>query len=180
MGKYIIFVFSVLLLNTFPALSQEENSNKLRYRSFSISPLEIFMGNSSGLAISGDVSFDYDNNIFSLNLGSGTEGDFIGHNDSFSAINILYGRNFPLSKNFFTDVFVGAGYFHFNTYGLINAETRRKGEIEESTIGFPIGAKFQYMLGQRFSLGLKLGVNINSSQSIGTVGLVLQWNQRRD
>ena len=47
-------------------------------------------------------------------------------------------------------------------------------------IGFPIGARLQFMFGPRYSMGVGLGANINSIETIGTVGLVLQWNRKRN
>lgn len=130
--------------------------------------------------MSADVSFDYRKNIFSLGFGGGSEGNFIGKNDSFTEVNFLYGRSFLLNQKLFTEVFVGAGYFRFNTYGIIDSERNRKGDIESKTIGFPIGAKLQFKLGPRYSMGIKLAANINSAESLGTLGLVLQWNRKRD
>lgn len=172
MGRSFIFFGTLLLLSTYGLLAQEVNSKSFAYRSFSISPLGIYGGENSGVTICADVSFDYGKNIFSLEGGSGTEGKFFGNSSDFYEINLTYGRSYPLNENFFTDIFIGAGYFHYKTY------SGRNGNTSEGTIGFPIGAKFQYLLGSRFSMGLKLGVNLNPAQSIGTVGLVLQWNRR--
>ncbi len=179
--KNKLILFEILLLSiTFQVCSQEnEISENFAYRSFSISPIGIYVGTNTGVAISGDVSFDYGKNIFSLAVGAGSEGSFIAHNDEFTEINFLYGRSFLLSEKIFTDVFVGAGYFHFKTYGYIN-DRGWKGTIKDNTIGFPIGAKVQFMLGPRYSMGLKLGANINSLETIGTIGIVLQWNQKRN
>ncbi|QAA82847.1 hypothetical protein EI546_14470 [Aequorivita sp. H23M31] len=172
MGKSFIFFGTLLLLGTYALSAQEVNSRQFAYRSFSISPLGIYGGENSGIIVSADVSFDYGKNIFSLEGGSGTEGNFFGNSSDFYEINLTYGRSYPLNENLFTDIFIGAGYFHYNTYN------GRNGDTSESTIGFPIGAKFQYMLGSRFSMGLKLGANINSFQTLGTLGLVLQWNRK--
>lgn len=174
---FILFGWLFFII-TFQGHSREEEvSQNFAYRSFSFSPLGIFAGGNTGVAASADVSFDYGKNIFSLAIGGGTEGNFIGSSDDFTEVNFLYGRSFPLSEKIFTDIFVGAGYFHFNTYDVI-PETGRKGDIDESTIGFPIGAKVQFMLGPRYSMGLEVGANINSLETIGTIGLVLQWNRK--
>lgn len=179
MRKHFVLSGIIVFLIGFQGWSQEENvSKKFSYRSFSISPIGIYAGSNSGVAISGDVSFDYGKNIFGLGLGAGTEGNFVGSSDDFTEVNLLYGRNFQLSDKIFTDVYLGAGYFHFHTYDVI-PDTGRKGDISERTIGFPIGAKLQFMFGPRFSMGVKLGANINSVESIGTLGMVLQWNSKR-
>ncbi|HLW32260.1 MAG TPA: hypothetical protein VKX40_08350 [Aequorivita sp.] len=180
MIERLVFTFLCFLFCAFPAMTQEDGSTRFGYRSFSISPMGIYAGNNSGFALSADVSFDYRKNIFSLGFGGGSEGDFIGKNDSFTEVNFLYGRSFPLNEKLFTEVFVGAGYFRFNTYGVIDSETNRKGDIDNKTIGFPIGAKLQFKLGPRYSMGIKLAANINSAESLGTLGLVLQWNRKRE
>ena len=179
MDKRIILLGFLFLLITFQVCSQvEDSSEKFAYRSTSISPIGLYFGSETGVTIGADLSFDYRKNIFSLNFDAGTEGNFVGSSDQYVAANILYGRSFHLNKNIFTDLYAGAGYFNFRTYDFIGT-SGRKGDIKESTIGFPIGAKFLYQLGPRYSMGLKVGANINSLETIGTVGLVLQWNRKR-
>lgn len=181
MGKHVILLGISVLLNIFSVDAQEEGrSEKFAYRSFSFSPLGIYAGGNSGPAFSGDVSFDYGKNIFILEIGAGTEGNIIGNSDAFTELNLLYGRSFPLSEKIFTEVFAGAGYFHFNTYGVIDSETGKRGEIDKKTIGFPIGAKLQFKLGPRYSMGVKVGANINSVETVGMAGLILQWNRKRN
>lgn len=164
---------------TFQVSSQEqEDSEKFAFRSVSLSTLGIYVGLNNGIALSGDVSFDYGKNIFSLGLGLGSEGNLISNIDSFMEANLLYGRSFLLSEKIFTDVYVGAGYFRHHTYGVVDYQTGRRGDINDGTIGFPIGAKLQFMLGPRYSMGIKVGANINSIETVGTLGLVLQWNRK--
>lgn len=106
MGKRKFFFALLFLLIAYHANSQEEEiSNKLAYRSSSISPLGIYAGSNTGVAMSGDISFDYGRDIFSLEFGAGTEDNFIGSNDDFTAINLFYGRSFPISDKVFTEVF---------------------------------------------------------------------------
>ena len=178
--KNFILIFGFLyILNPSLLYSQEEDiTNKFAYRSFSISPLGIFVGKNTGAAFSGDVSFDYGRNIISLEFGAGTEGKSYGNSNQYTAVNLLYGRSFQLSEKIFSDLFVGAGYFKYRTYDFIG-NTGRKGISKENTIGFPIGAKFQYKLESQYSMGVKVGANINSVETIGIIGLVLQWNRER-
>lgn len=91
-------------------------------------------------------------NIFSLEVAAGSMLGANQYNDNYSEVNFLYGRSFPLNEKIFNDGFVGAGYFYFDTYGLISSNSKKKGRIEESTIGFPSGAKLQFMLGPRYSM----------------------------
>lgn len=65
MGKHFILFGSMLLMITFQVRSQEEGSSgKFAYRSFSVSPLGIYVGVNNGLAFSGDVSFDFGKEYF--------------------------------------------------------------------------------------------------------------------
>ncbi len=180
--KITILLGITVFLSVFSVRSQEREEldpARFSYRSFSISPAGFYAGGNGGFAFSADVSFDYGRDIFSLGFGAGSELSIMGSGDDYTEVNILYGRSFRVAEKIFTDVFIGAGYFYFNTYGVIDSHSGRRGEIKESTIGFPIGAKLQFMLGPRYSMGVKLGTNINSLESIGTIGLVLQWNRKR-
>lgn len=178
--RHFLLLFLFLLLNVFSGYSQEDNSPKFGYRSFSVSPSGFYVGGNVGFALAADVSFDYGKNIFSLDFGAGSELSIFGASDDYTQVNLLYGRSFALSKKIFTDIYVGAGYFHFNTYGVIDDVNWKYGDIEKTTIGVPIGAKFQFLMGPRYSMGIKLGANINSAESILTIGLVLQWNRKRN
>lgn len=173
-----IWVSVLLLMTSFTSEAQEgKGSNTLSYHSFSISPLGLYFGSDTGIAIGGDLSFDYGKNIFGLNLETGTDLNIPGSSDQYVAANLLYGRSFKLNEKVFADWYVGAGYFNYQTYDYIG-NTGRKGDIKENTIGVPIGIKLLYQFGPRYSMGVKLGANINSVENIGTLGLVLQWNSK--
>lgn len=178
MRKYFVLLGIILLFPAFSVHSQEKGSSSFAYRSFSIAPLGIYIGPNAGVTISGDVSFDYGKNIFSLGLGTGTEAKFVGNSNDFTELNLFYGRSFKLSEKSFVDVFAGTGYFYYHSYNTI-PETGRKGYINQNTIGFPIGAKLQFKLGARYSMGIKAQANLNSIESIGSLGLALQWNKKR-
>ena len=180
MDRKTILLMFWILLSAFPVLSQEKAGERFSYRSFSISPLGGYFGSNSGMFFNADVSFDYGGNIFSLEIGDGSETGvgIFGHNDHFREVNFLYERSFTLNEIVFAEVFLGAGYFQFNTYGVIDPINGKKGEIERDTVGFPIGAKVQFRLGPRYSMGVKFGGNINSVETVGIVGLVLQWNRK--
>lgn len=167
----LILMGIVLLFLSFNSYTQENTlANKFSVHSFSISPTGI--SSVGELAVSADVSFNYRKNIFSLSAGVGSGLELFGFNDSFSQINILYGREFGLSRRIYADVGIGAGYFYFFS-------ERRQENIENETIGFPISTKFRVMLSSRYSMGLQLMININSAQTIGIFGIVLQWNLKR-
>lgn len=141
MGKQFVLFGIFVLLNIFPSVSQEDEiSDGFSYRSFSITPLGIYVGSNTGVAISGDVSVDYGKNIFRLAIGAGTESNFYSKSEDFTEVNFLYGRSFLLSEKIFTDLFVGAGYFHFNAYESIN----KIGRIAEKKVlsVFQLGLNF--------------------------------------
>lgn len=175
--KKIIFLVAICFISM-PLFAQEEESHSFRYRSFSVSPIGVYSGEDSGLTVNLDVSFDYDRNIFGMGIGAGANMDIFGYNEEFKELNLLYGRSFSLNEKTFADVFIGGGYFNYRLSGVTDSVSGEKGKIEKSTIGFPIGVKFHYLIGSRFSMGLRMAVNINATQSIGTLGLVLQWNRK--
>lgn len=175
---------TVLILVTFlhPLIAESQNdtiSNKFEFHSISASPTGIYAGNTFGLAVSGDVSFNYGVNIFSLAVGTGSELVVLGYSEFYQQANLLYGREYRLSKRTLIDVSAGAGYFHNSTYGSLNDNTSAFGEIDRYTIGFPVSTKIRFMLSSRFSMGLQLQLNINSAQTIFTTGIILQWDRKR-
>ncbi len=156
------------------AYSQETNQTKLfRFKSASLTPLEIYFDKSTGgLSFTGDVSYAYQEHIFTLSGTVGSELTFVGGvGDGFEQLNLLYGREFTLSKIVFIDVHGGLGYFSFKP-------GRR--DLERSTqIGIPLVAKLRFKMGSVFSMGMKLQANINSANNIYTIAaLNLQWNRR--
>lgn len=174
--KLSLLFYTFTLLTVFQTLAQEQiTTNKFAFRSVSISPVGLYAGNNSGVAFMGDVSFGYKANIFSLSLETGTEGNIIGRNEDHYQINLLYGREFIIKPKLMLEVYGGLGYFHNNFYKQ-EFETYKWREINQNTIGVPIGGKIRYHLGSRFSMGLILQVNINNSQTLGNLGLLLQWN----
>ncbi|MFD1614659.1 hypothetical protein [Gelatiniphilus marinus] len=136
-------------------------ASKLKYHSFSVAPLSIYFdNNSSGLALSGAVSFTYKKHLFSLGLSAGSEFIIIGrYANNFEQINLLYGKELKLSRTLFLDLHTGAGYFSLSATAI---NPNKLGEERATTMGFPIKTTFRVLIGKKISLGLQFQANINS------------------
>ena len=175
--NFLVLVI-LLLLNCVHIFAQEDSAERFSYRSFSVTP-GIYIAKEPGISLNADVSFDYGPHIFSLGLGAG--GEFtIWRGDDYLQANLYYGREFSISPKFVIEVYGGAGFLYFQEYGKISSEPLIYGEIFTSTIGVPIGAKFRFIVGSRYSMGVQLHGNINKAQTFGGIGLVFQWNRKRN
>lgn len=182
MSKHLILLGIVVFLSVFSAFAQEEEeAEKLSYHSFSVSPVGFYIGENTGFAFNADVSFASGLNIFSLGFGAASEITIMGSkNSDYYQANLLYGRAFQIAKWMACDLYVGIGYFGLNTYESTYTTKWETERINYRTVGFPIGTKLRFGSGPKFSMGLQLQANINSAETIGTMGLVLQWNKTRD
>jgi len=141
--------------------------DKLSFHSFSITPIEVFFNEfSGGVAITGDLSYAVNKNIFTFSATTGSEIAFFGRATSYNQLNILYGREFKLKKWLFVDTHAGIGLFFRN-------DSRNTKLIP---IGIPLVTKLRFKTGDKFSIGFKFQANINSIDNIYSVGLLLQWN----
>lgn len=175
MRKLILLFF---LASFFCSYAQQKTmASKLKYHSFSVVPLSIYFdNNSSGLALSGAVSFTYKKHLFFLGLSAGSEFIIIGrYADNFEQINLLYGKELKLSRTLFLDLHTGAGYFSLSATAI---NPNKLGEERATTMGFPIKTKFRVLLGKQFSLGLQFQANVNSIRTIYTTGIMLKWNKK--
>ena len=167
MKATLIVLFGILLF--FSKGLQAQNTtqkDKLSFHSFSITPLEVFFTDySGGGAITGDISFAANKNIFTFSATAGEELAIWGRGDRFQQLNILYGRELKLKEWLFIDAHAGVGLFLYNTHSSHFTE-----------IGIPLITKLRFKTGDKFSIGLKFQANINSVDNIYSVGLLLQWN----
>ncbi|OUR94467.1 hypothetical protein A9Q87_02170 [Flavobacteriales bacterium 34_180_T64] len=142
------------------------NKDKLKFNSFSITPLEVFLtDNDGGASITGELSYSYGKHIFTFSATVGETIAVFGRGDRFQQLNILYGRALKLKEWFFIDTNAGVGLFLYNN-----------GNNRFSEIGIPLVAKFRFKTGDKFSIGIKLQANINRIDNIYSAGLLLQWN----
>lgn len=179
MKKLFILFLLISYSNAFGQEKFTEKPNKLEYKSFSISPLQIYWDNETGgLSFSADLSYTFKENIFTISGSFGGEfeinifGD--AQPDSYQQLNVLYGKELSISRVAFLDIHAGAGYFSLKSPRI---DLENRGYERKSTIGIPIAAKLRFKTGKRFSLGFQFQMNINSVKNIYTTGIVLQWNK---
>jgi hypothetical protein len=151
--------------------SQEsKRSNKIEFKSFSFSafPLDLFFNeNGNGASMTLDISLNSNKDIFTFLATGGSEISVLGGggNTSFEQLNLMYGREMNLAKNIFIDLHAGVGYVSYKFRDNRN-----------TTIGVPLMAKLRFKTGERFSIGLRLLENINSSSNVLSTGILFQWN----
>ena len=157
---------SIFLISVATLAQNTDQKDKLTFHSFSLTPLEVFFTDySGGLAITGEISYAINKNVFSFSATTGEEIGIFGRGNRFHELNILYGRELKLKEWFFIDMHAGAGLFLYNT-----------DENHLAEIGLPLVTKIRFKTGDKFSIGLKFQANINSIDNIYSVGLLLQWN----
>jgi hypothetical protein len=153
---------SICLISAAVFAQNTIQKDKLKFHSFSITPLEVFLAeNSGGIAITGELSYAISQNIFTLSVFMGSE--FWG--PERQQFNVLYGRELKLRDWFFIDFSAGAGLFRL-----------KYSKSSEQALGIPLVTKIRFKTGEKFSIGIKLQGNINSVENIYSVGLLLQWN----
>lgn len=165
--KFIIIIFIIIC---FQANSQEDQA--FGFRSFSVAP-GIYAGNSnSGPAVSADIVLGANNNLIKFAGFWGVEMFDFGPDgtDSNESYSLLYGRNLFTRDSWYIDAFAGAGYFIYNA-------DRGDDELKmrSTAIGFPIESRIGYQTSGSISLGLQIMANLNSANTVGVVGLYLQW-----
>lgn len=173
MKRYI-----VLLLALLPILSSGQDENdKLKVHSVSLSP-NLYAGNSAtGFLSNLDLTLSMNKNIFKASVMGGTEVEicYFGscYNDGYYSFDLMYGREFFKKQRLAIDVFAGVGYFNFQTS---NPDPEHRGYLTKETIGFPVQARFRFKDGKVFNIGLQIHANINSVSSIIAIGPFFQWN----
>ena len=177
MHKYL-FLFLVATCSL--GWGQEETSEKtLQYHSasFNLPPFSLYGGNGTGgFQYGGDLTLAHKNHLFTYMMAFGHEVDIFGPTDNYGQINLMYGREFPLSRTVFFELHGGAGYFNFSS---VDVDPDKRVQETVQTIGFPVMGKLRIHTGPRFSLGLLMGANYNSAATVWNVGIVLQWNKRK-
>lgn len=171
-----IVVISLLLV--FQTIQAQENNPNFTYKSFSITPIEIYLNSGregGGVSMSTDVSFLYKKNIFSISGGIASEFEvFEDRLESYKSLNLLYGREWTLGSSIHVELHGGAGYFFFKKRG---SSFLGIGDETNTTIGFPLVFKLKFRTGKRFCLGFRIERNFNSINNIASIGLLLQWNR---
>lgn len=177
MHKYL---FVILIATSSFMNGQEETSAKgLKYQSvsFNLPPFSVYGGNGTGgIQLGADLTLSYKKHLFTFMVSAGSEFTILGSSDSFGQLNLMYGREFALSRTVFFEIHGGAGYFNFKS---VDVDPVAFGQETAQTVGFPIMTKLRIHTGPRFSVGLLTGLNYNSAATVWNVGFVLQWNKRK-
>ncbi len=172
-----IIVASIFLISVMGISQSDGKKEQFIFKSFSFSPGVYSNNSNTGIALSGDINYAYNKNIytFSAIAGGVVCGDFFGscRSENFEQLNILYGRELMLTKKIVIDVHAGLGYFSYKSSSTIGTESGRS-----TTVGFPLTAKLRFKTGNRFSIGLQLHANVNSVSTIYTAGVLFQWNRK--
>jgi len=165
-GLKKLFGLSMFLIGLIAFAQDTVKNNKLTFNSFSITPLEVYFTDySGGLALTAELGYRVNKNIFSLTGSVGEEFAIWGEPDTYQQLNILYGREFEVLNSFFIDAHGGLGMFRF-----------KDEDYTKTSVGFPINCKMRYKTGDKFSIGLKFHTDFNSVKNVYSVGLLLQWN----
>ena len=191
--KHKLIIFALLFCAVVSAQQNQEQENRLTYRSFSITPVSVFRSNFgsgfTGGLFTADLTFQKNKHLFSAAASLGSELNILGGSSSFSQYDLKYGRSFKLNRVMHVELHAGLGYFKFrnNSGGFFFSYSQagfQKIEIEDSggfnnpRLTFPVVAKLNFRTGPRFSLGLQATYSINSLVTIYSLGIVLQWNKR--
>jgi hypothetical protein len=167
MKKYSILLLLLPLLCS----GQEETQKDFEFNFISLNPLSVYRtGQTGGFCIGGDVSFMYKENTFLISAQFGAElGILSDYSDSFSGVSLLWGKEFELNYWLQSDVFVGLSYFYYKT-----GNVAIRGYDRTTTVGIPITSKLKFMIGDHFSFGPQLRLNINSVQTVVSLGVAFQ------
>lgn len=184
----LVFFTILFLLTVFTSKAQEDTlSNKFSYHSVSVSPmgffyseLENYRDNSifAGPSFSGQVNFNYGKNLFGISGTVGTAVDIIwsdGVNDWFYGFDLLYGREFKLSKRLYLDAFGGIG--------ILNKEydesVSDNGGVDSATFfSVPLKVKLKPLVTEKFAIGFQLQTIISSEKPLFSAGLLLQIHRK--
>jgi hypothetical protein len=162
-----LVIIVIFFISTMMFAQNTTRKDKLSFHSFSITPIEVFVNKySGGAAITGEISYAFNKNIFTFSATTGAEIAIFGRAPSYNQLNILYGREFKIKKWLFVDTHAGIGAFFRND----------SHNSKLTAAGIPIVTKLRFKTGDKFSIGLKFQANINSIENIYSAGLLLQWN----
>ncbi|MCH2196336.1 hypothetical protein [Kordia sp.] len=164
MKKCIVILLLVPLLG----FSQEKNK-RVEFNSISLNPLSIYLGGPGGFSISGDIGLSYKGNDFLVSGQFGEELNLFGsEGDSFAEISLSWGKKSELTSWLQWEGFVGLSYFNYKRKNLDFTHDR------SITVGVPFITKLKFMIGNSFSIGTQVRINMNTVQSVMSGGLSFQ------
>lgn len=172
MKHFILWV--PFLLVFFNSQSQE----KFRIISMDLPVLGIFSSTKSlqistgGLSTRIGITTEFKKNIISCEYEISTGFNLFDAYYNIHQYNLLYGRNFKISRLFRLEPNIGIGLFYEN---YKDGDTGFK-EVGSSTLGFPIKLNlFLQTILKPASIGLSPGVTINSIATTYSVSFVIRW-----
>jgi|GEM_PF-2137126 len=187
LNKSKLILGSLLLFVIFTSHSQKDTiSNTFSFHSFSASPLGFFYAEAeerndnstfAGPAFSAQATFNFKRNLFGISGTIGTAVDIIwsdGLNDWFYGFDLLYGREFKLSKRVYLDAFGGIGILNKK----YDESVRDSGGVEDATFfSVPLKVKLKPLVTEKFAIGFQLQTILSSEKPLFTAGLLLQFHR---
>ncbi len=171
--KRIPLILIFVLFFSCSVFSQEGNAPQFFVKSISVG-IGVTGGDetSGGIGFNADVTTALNKNLFTLALATGSELDLFDAHRNFFSADLLYGREFLVTRIFAIEAHAGVGIFSEN---YKNGDTNFR-EISESTLGIPVRLKFLFYVSPKFALGLNPNVNFNSIETIYSGNLIFQYN----
>lgn len=166
-----IILFTIFL---FTNLAQAQQTDKIKIKSIDYGVFGIYTNLKNngvrGFNSNIELSSIYKQNIVSLNFNLGfgitEEDNKIYDFQGFFGIDLLYSREFELSKKIYLEPQMGLGY-------IIQSNTSDAGG--KSAVGFPIKLKIIFKTGEKFGIGIMPSVNINNVNTFYTANVVLHF-----
>ena len=163
-------ILCVMLINFSFAFSQDKfriKSIEYGFGTYKISNRNsVFVLNGSF-----DVCASYKANLFSL---SNTIGYGFGKNENsntdlegYYEVDLLYGREFELSKRIRMEAHTGLGFI---------TQNNTTDSDEKQSLAFPIKLKFLFYTGKKFAIGLNPNVSFNKVNAIYSLNFVFHLN----
>ena len=170
----ITILFLIYFNSTFTFA--QENKLQLNSTSLSIGLIGVPSDTSSigvdiGLNIGLDLSAKLSENIFSFYLNGGSQLHFFDARESYTEINVTYGREIKLNSWIILEGHLGVGYFNYSfKNGLTDFQT-----VTQSTIGFPLRVKLIFYTEKNFGIGINPNMNWNSLVKTYSGNLIFQY-----
>ena len=167
MKKIILFLLLIIFSSSFSQDRFKIKSLEYGFGTYKISNRD------SRFVLNGSLDFtaSYKSNLLSLsnNIGLGFGKNESGNNDleGFYEIDILYGREFELSKRIRIETYTGLGFISQNNTTDKN---------EKQSLALPIKLKFLYYTGKKFAVGLNPNVSFNKVNAIYSLNFILHLN----
>lgn len=171
--KRISLILVFALFFSISVFSQEQQNSQFYLKSVSAG-IGVTGGNetSGGIGFNADVTTALNKNLFSIALATGTELDLFDAHRNFFSADLLYGREFSVTKIFKIEAHAGVGIFSEN---YKNGDTDFK-EVNESALGIPLRLKLLFNITPKFAMGVNPNVNFNSIETMYSGNLIFQYN----